>query len=136
MTNEEILTGFMQTHYSDEKLAALLAHAEDGKLSFHSCCCFVGIPTANHALRGSLVNEELGDTSHYNELVESPDRAAVEIAYYSLAAGAWNDPERDAYFAERRDTERRAKLIPLIKAEMNRRAELRAQVEESELVTV
>ncbi|MCI0526562.1 MAG: hypothetical protein L0Y56_03795, partial [Nitrospira sp.] len=46
------LRAYMQQHYSDEKLAALLAHARDGKLAYHSCCCFIGIATADHALRG------------------------------------------------------------------------------------
>lgn len=45
------IRAFMRNHYTDERLAMLLAHARDGKLAYVTCCCFVGIPTADHALR-------------------------------------------------------------------------------------
>jgi hypothetical protein len=40
---KQALRAFMQQHYTDERLAMLLAHAESGKLSFTSCCCFIGV---------------------------------------------------------------------------------------------
>jgi hypothetical protein len=122
MTNEEILTDFMQKHYSDEQLAALLAHAEDGKLSYWSCCCFIGIATANHPLQSEISSEMASAEPHYMEARRMVNAQEAELAFLQLS---------------RRDSEegRRAKLIPLIRSEMNRRAELRAQVEESELVT-
>ncbi len=47
---KQIIRDFMKTNYSDERLAMLLAHAQSGKLAFNSCCCFVGVSTAQHAL--------------------------------------------------------------------------------------
>ena len=43
---------FLRTNYSDQHLLSLIAHMEDKKFDFYSCCCFIGIPTATHALQG------------------------------------------------------------------------------------
>lgn len=113
MTNEQIISDFMQKHYTDERLAALLAHAEDGKLAFVSCCCFAGIPTANHALRG----ENLSPSWLYDyemEHAEPKDYPWFGMSDSFAALGVY-------------DTERRAKLIPLIKAEVRRRGALQSQ---------
>ena len=150
MTNEEIISGFLKTPaeggaYTDERLAALLAHAEDGKLSFGSCCCLIGIPTADHALRGHTSDFENYLDPHYFvskyglpgfsaavlDAKALPGIEAVETAFLNLsrlAPGRRRSPEEDV--------ERRAKLIPLIKAEMRRRESLRAQAEVSELIAV
>jgi hypothetical protein len=116
MTNEEIITDFLQKHYTDETLAALLAHAEDGKLAHCSCCCLVGIPTADHALQG------VGKWSepHYFKAAGMFGTGAG-VAYNALAAT---------------DDGRRAKLIPLIKTEMARRESLRSESPEQVEVTV
>jgi hypothetical protein len=110
MGNERVISEFMQNHYTDEKLAALLAHAEDGKLVHASCCCVLGIPTADHALRGKTQWEQ----PHYFEAVDRFG-TAVGCAYNALAKS---------------DAERRAKLIPLIKSEMSRREALRNLTQE------
>lgn len=68
---------FMQKHYTDERLAQLLAHAQDGKLSYWSCCCFIGIPTAVHS-GGQLVDET---KSHLNKKKLYPD--------FYLTLGEW-----------------------------------------------
>ena len=124
MTNEEIISGFLQTAYTDERLAMLLAHAEDGKLSFFSCCCVAGIPTAEHALRGRTDDwSEHGKT--YGDI---PGGDVVSKAFNNLAT---------SFAFDRWDAERRSALIPLIHAEMQRREFLRAQqVEVPEMVTV
>lgn len=109
MTNEEICTKFMREHYSDEQLAALLSHAEDGKLFFLSCCCFVGIPTANHPLKGFRF-PMWGD--HYFKVIKRNGYRQAENAFGSIGA-CGGDPER------------RAAIIPLIRAEMARRDLLR-----------
>lgn len=121
-TNERIIANFLRPPseggaYTDEKLAALLAHCEDGRLSYASCCCFAGIPTATHALQGENFDQ---DNDHWDM---PGDQAywAADIAYSRLA----ND-----------DVARREKLIPLIRSEMNRRDSLRSQPEVSEVVMV
>lgn len=106
MTNEEIISSFLQTAYSDEKLAMLLAHAQDGKLVYDSCCCFIGIPTADHPLQ-SLGGE---GADHYSLARELPNAYEAERAFILLGTSA--DP----------DAERRERLIPLILAELDRRS--------------
>lgn len=106
MANEAIISDFLRTAYTDEKLAALLAHAEDGRLTHSSCCCVLGIPTADHALRGKSQWVE----PHYFEAVNNWGTAAG-CAFAGLAAS---------------DELRRAKLIPLIHAEMARREQERS----------
>lgn len=116
MTNEEICTQFMREHYTDEKLAALLAHAEDGKLGFVSCCCLVGALTADHPLQtadpGSLC------PTNGNHLTKAQ-------AEYPLVERAFRDL---GYPMQGGDSEitRRAKIIPLIQAEIARRDALKA----------
>ena len=129
MTNEQIIAGFLQNAFTDERLAETLAHAEDGKLSWHSCCCLLGIPTAGHALQGSMIN-------------------GVSELHYIKARALWGVAPDMAFGDlstlrnfESADAERRAKLIPLLKAEIARRDRERTESVESEslppaLVTV
>jgi hypothetical protein len=124
MEPEQIIANFLRPPgeggaYTDEKLAALLAHAEDGKLSFMSCCCFAGVPSAQHSLRG--YNED-----SLNEDYAAGHDASVDNYWYEMS---------DAYGSLAMfDDDRRAKLIPLIKAEMSRRESSRSQTEVSEIV--
>lgn len=107
---------FLATAYSDERLAMLLAHAEDGKLAYASCSCLIGIPAATHALRG--YGSYCGEMhAHFpaSDLAASAER---EFLYFAKL----REPDEDA--------KRRAKLIPLIHAEMERRAALRETPEE------
>jgi hypothetical protein len=103
---------FLREQYSDEKLAALLAHAEDGKLSFGSCCCFIGVATANHALQGS----------NFREVWATPAISHLSLArrlpYGSEAEDEFGDLGRD-------NQERREAIIPLIRAEIARRDSLK-----------
>ncbi len=109
----------MRVHYTDERLAQLLAHAQDGKLAYNSCCCFVGIAfwPGDHPF--ALNMERMG---HINPTHESDGKAAsggqkAEDAYNSL----WV-PGR---FEEDMDAKRRRILIPMIRAEMRRRERLK-----------
>ena len=100
---------FLATSYSDEKLAALLAHAESGRLSYSSCCCLIGIPTANHALHGA---EQMvyNPSSHVHLSRKTlPFAREAEEEFYRLA-----DDRKD-------DRQRRKRLLPLIREEMERR---------------
>ena len=73
---------FMRKHYTDERLAMLLAHARDGKLNFSSCCCFIGIATADHALRSEDLN---GLSSKHLKLArELKGAEKAEIAFLEL----------------------------------------------------
>lgn len=125
---EEIISDFLRTSYSDEQLAALLAHAEDGKLAFDSCCCLIGIPTADHALQGRTSAFENYLDGHYHLAkygVADADKtkhmepllgiALVENAFLKLAPLHTDDDIRNA------------KLIPLIRAEIERRERERTE---------
>jgi hypothetical protein len=130
MTPGQIIANFLKPPgeggaYADENLAALLAHAEEGRLSFVSCCCLTGIPTADHALVGKQI--PVGD--HFEEALRVLPNAGEANAAFALF---FDDPTPTG---EGWDAQRRAKLIPLIKAEFERRARLRAEVEAAELVT-
>lgn len=127
MTNEQIIAGFLQTAYSDEKLAALLAHAEDGKLSWHSCCCLRGIPTANHALRGINAPREAAlPYNHGDPVTETDAYIQADRAFMDLAGDTTH------VAAEQADALRRAAIIPIIKAEIARRDRERTESVESE----
>lgn len=101
-------------HYTDQKLAELLAHCEDGKFAFFSCCCFIGAATADHPLVSK---------ADYNHFVQPWSRVphyrkAKQLAF---ADGA----ESEVRLLAPHDDGRRALLIPIIKEEMERRAKLR-----------
>lgn len=93
---------FLRKHYSDARLVELLQHCQDGKFAFRSCCCFIGIATADHELQG--FTEKLPDNwpAHLEIARELPGAPAAE----------------DFIFRLENDTERRAYLIPLIEAEI------------------
>lgn len=99
---------FLREHYTDEKLAALLAHCQEGRLAFYSCCCFIGIPAADHAL--------LGRTTERQYCATYDDHLALARSL-KYAAHA----EHAVEILGNSDSERRERLIPLILAEMARR---------------
>jgi hypothetical protein len=127
--NKQAIRRFMRENYTDERLAMLLAHARDGKLMYDSCCCFIGIPTAKHALATKVNGQStyaIGTSEWDHWIMVSrrlPNALTVEYAYKRLG---------------RDDTDRRKILIPIIRAEMRRRerdgaasvsAEVAAEVE-------
>lgn len=120
-------------NYSDERLAWLLAHARDGKLVYTSCCCFIGVATADHELQSLSVMEvysrDSGSTGHLSKATRLPHALQAEHAFRALAY-------TDAGQFINRDGVRRRRLIPMIKAEMRRRERARKNVEalESSLV--
>lgn len=125
-SNEQIISEFLQSAYSDEKLAALLAHAEDGKLSYDSCCCLVGIPAAEHALMG--LNEWCDNDDHCGSLTREQEAAELAFCGLGIPAGVWGDEQAE-------DSARRVNLIPLIKAEMQRRERERSSLSPTLLTT-
>lgn len=121
--NKRTLRAFMREHYTDERLAMLLAHAQSGRLSYTSCCCFIGIPTANHSLQGDDWTEVTGgnvDTEHIAESRQIPGARYAERAFLMLG-GADSFGERERFCKEANE-QRRRRLIPIVKAEMKRRA--------------
>lgn len=127
---KEAIRNFMQAHYSDQQLASLLAHARDGKLSFDSCCCFIGQPTADHALRSDF--RLWGDGSgspHYRVAKDLPGAHSAELAYL------WLCGENTEFVDDAADdAKRRRILIPMVLAEMRRRAAVRQESPSLELV--
>ncbi len=114
---KQYIRAFMRAHYTDERLAQLLAHAEDEKLSYTSCCCFIGIVTADHALRSDHRASmwDAGPQDHYRRAQKLDFERRAENAYQGLAS-LEGDPKR------------RRILIPIIRAEMRRRALTRQEV--------
>lgn len=116
MPETKAIEKFLREQYSDEKLAALLAHAEDGKLAYHSCCCLVGAANANHPLRQNIPSPLLDtrgrdSAHHYVQMTTQDGAREAEEQYYVLGDD---------------DVERRERVIPLIRAEIARREALRA----------
>lgn len=109
MTNEEICTKFMHEFYDDQHLSALLEHAEDGKLVLYSCCCFVGAANADHPLQSGF---DINFPSFHYVLMHENN------SFTSVAEEAFGNLGKE-------DSERRAAIIPLIRAEMARRDALR-----------
>lgn len=122
---KQILRNFMRDYYTDEKLAEVLAHAQDGKLSYNSCCCFIGAVTADHALRSELPHSPVptGSTQlkHYRVAKLLHGARLAESAF--LAIGGVDNIWLGA------DKKRRRILIPMLRAEMRRRERLQAQVQ-------
>jgi hypothetical protein len=116
---KQIIRQFMRDNYTDERLAMLLAHAQEGKLEYHSCCCFIGVPTADHALQNEI--RDLPSSHHYFTGVRLVNANAAEKAYYLLGVRASRSDTEDAL--------RRRILIPIIRAEMKRREFRKAAVE-------
>lgn len=107
---------FLQCNYSDERLAMLLAHAQSGRLAYNSCCCFVGVATANHGALASKGTPEYGmDLGHLSDALALPGGVNAELAY--------------RYFGgfDSSDEVRRRRLIPMIRAEIWRRDRMAQQ---------
>jgi hypothetical protein len=105
---------FLQTAYTDERLAWLLAHARSGKLAYRSCCCFVGVVTAPHALQAEVKIFE-SVHPHYLSAKALAGAPQAERAYCALG---YID---NTAFSVSQDDLRRRRLIPMVRAEMGRR---------------
>lgn len=113
------IRAFMRAHYTDERLAQLLAHAEDGKLSYNSCCCFIGVCTADHPLHTD--SDFSGGAPHFYIAQALDGAREAELAFAALPnASISTESDLDA----RHDIRRRI-LIPMIRAEMWRRERLK-----------
>lgn len=105
--NKAAIRTFLRQGYTDERLVMLLAHAQSGRLVYQSCCCLIGVSTADHPLRGKMTIDEIDDTPHYNSKdLDSPAALLAERSYAALAPI---------------NSERRRILIPIVSAEIRRR---------------
>ncbi len=107
------IRNFLVWSMGDEELTMTLAHAQSGKLSFHSCCCLVGMATikcAGHAPRGIVVRDPTYDVMgepHYLLAKQLPGARVAEKAYRNLG--------------DTSDGQRLRILIPILLAEIRRR---------------
>jgi len=111
-------------NYTTEGLAAYLAHAQDGKVFYSSCCCFIGGATADHALRGRC---DTNDYSHYQVAKNLPGADEAEAAFFDLGRPYYKHPIGIDGLKD--DAQRRRVLIPLIKAELWFRAKQAEAIE-------
>lgn len=108
---------WLKTQFPDDKLAMLRAFVEDHKLTYHSCCCLVGIVTAKHAWR--VQNEcTFGEDYHLDHARMIPGAIEAENEYYDMGVTqVWLGRSNEAA-----DRQRRKRLLPLILEEQHRRA--------------
>jgi hypothetical protein len=111
---KQAIRQFLRTAYTDERLIWLLAHARSDKLTYQSCCCLVGVATADHPLQGKTdVNE--ASAGHYHLARKFVGSREAEQAYWELG---YITGSRSILSS---DELRRRRLIPLILSEMRRR---------------
>ena len=123
--NKQAIRVFLRTEvWTDEKLCALLAHAQD-KLSIWSCCCLIGTANADHALKGRQL---FGSTTwegwgHYGKAICLPLAQQAQEAFCALGGNPLSIPTTaDPPFA---DEKRRRLIRPIIRAELRRRQRIR-----------
>jgi len=117
--SKRAIRNFLRTAYTDERLAWLLAHARSGRLVYNSCCCLVGVVTADHSLQGKVPVKELA-SSHYALAKTFVGASSAERAYQDLGyIGKTRVPSADEV--------RRRRLVPLVKAEIWRRERIQAE---------
>ncbi len=120
---------YLRTAYTDERLIWLLAHARGGKLTYQSCCCLIGVATADHPLEGKAdVNQP--SAAHYHLAKLYMGAREAEQAYWELG-----------YLGESRslrssDEIRRHRLIPMILSEIRQRSRAKATEANDQSVSV
>lgn len=109
---------YLRTAYTDERLAWLLAHARSGKLAYQSCCCLIGIATADHALQAKAdVNQP--PSTHYHMARKFVGAREAEQAYWEMGYRG------ESRSLQSSDGIRQRRLIPMILSEMRQRAYVR-----------
>jgi hypothetical protein len=107
----ENIQQFLRTAYTYEGLVALLAHAEDGKLSFTSCTCLIGSVNPGHALMaaGEYCAGSHLEESRKIEFAEAAEEEFKQLGDPGDGLTPWSDELR------------RERIIPLICTEILRR---------------
>lgn len=110
---------YLRTAYTDERLAWLLAHARSGKLMYQSCCCLIGVATADHSLQSKAdVNQP--SAAHYRIARKFVGAREAEQAYWEMGYRG------ESRALQSNDEIRQRRLIPMILSEMRQRAHARA----------
>ncbi len=123
--HKQAIRAFLKTPvWSDEKLCALLAHAQD-KLSMWSCCCLIGCANADHALMGRRLAkgedrwiDATGTWNHYDAAKRLLLAESAECAFRFLAG----EFDRQSPAA---DELRRKRIRPMIRRELRERERAR-----------
>lgn len=118
---KQAIRAFLRTEvWTEEKLCALLAHAED-KLSYWSCCCLIGCANADHALQPNrdCAGYIGAHAAHLQEARRLPLASVAEIAFCALSDLRDDD---GMLRVDESDAQRRRIVRPIIRAELKRRA--------------
>lgn len=115
---------FVNRYYTTDTLIEVIGHVRNGTFTFSSCCCLIGVVTADHPLVQDDRNLALtGPTNvlaeHYLRARELPFARAAEDAYYLF--GYATIPMEDSDFLEDSLTLRNRRLLPILLAELKRR---------------
>lgn len=119
--DKQAIRAFLRTGvWTEEKLCALLAHAED-KLSYWSCCCLIGCATADHALQSNwnCAGYIGAYAAHLPEARCLPLANVAEMAFCTLSDLRDDD---GMLLEDESDAQRRRIIRPIIRAELKRRA--------------
>lgn len=85
MTHKQIkrhIRSFLRNHYTDQRLAELGAHAQDGKFNALGCCCLIGAVNSPHALTGGSYLMCGGD--HFGESKRLAGAVDAELAIVTV----------------------------------------------------
>lgn len=134
-SSKGVIRDFLK-EFPQGRLLGLLAHAQDGKLAYFSCCCLAGSINADHPLQGQwapkygpIRSKFMPGTYRAENLLDTHYRMAahtVDVAYANL--GIPPDCGRNFRLRGRSkedDARRRARIIPMIKSELRRRERAR-----------
>jgi hypothetical protein len=95
--NKEWVATFV-SRWSDQKLAEVLAFAQDGKMSYQNqCCCLLGVASSDN-LHVEHCHNYGDQESHYHRFRNETHRAlSSEMAYFGLG---YHQEERDFNFIQ------------------------------------
>lgn len=116
--DKAIVREYLGRVYTDSDLAKALDHARSGKMSFVSCCCLIGIPTADHELQGMNI---ANDHHHYIKVAFSKYAKAAEEAFFCTGFVHGRGVCAPSESIAGSEPLRRARIIPILKAEIRRR---------------
>jgi hypothetical protein len=106
-------------NFTDQRIAELYAHCEDEKLVFMSCCCLSGSATANHPLQST--RWDFAGQAHLYAAKKLPFAQAAEAEFYELGGISFLGWLIAPDGSEECDIRRRRRLLPLLRAELDRR---------------
>ncbi len=113
---KQTIRDYFRTAYSDDQLAEFLDYTRAGKLRFMSCCCVAGFVTRTKEMAPLELDESMNEHAKGLHILGLPNPRLnrVSDAFSLLGHPAVRETDRDAL--------RRRILIPMILAEIRRRA--------------